>query len=105
LFTCCGPPRLLASFPTRRSSDLRSRRAAPHPASRDKAADIQQGRPLSRRLRRGGKGDAQGVGALDQFLHIAEHVIDLELVLAERSEEHTSELQSRENLVCRLLLE
>src|SRR5690606_39400833 len=25
--------------------------------------------------------------------------------LAERSEEHTSELQSRENLVCRLLLE
>src|SRR5690606_42132817 len=26
-------------------------------------------------------------------------------VLAERSEEHTSELQSRENLVCRLLLE
>src|SRR5690606_41655236 len=29
-----------------------------------------------------------------------EHVIDLT-----RSEEHTSELQSRENLVCRLLLE
>src|SRR5690606_40756981 len=27
------------------------------------------------------------------------------LGLAERSEEHTSELQSRENLVCRLLLE
>src|SRR5690606_40522525 len=27
------------------------------------------------------------------------------LLLAERSEEHTSELQSRENLVCRLLLE
>src|SRR5690606_40727135 len=26
-------------------------------------------------------------------------------VLADRSEEHTSELQSRENLVCRLLLE
>src|SRR5690606_40731757 len=26
-------------------------------------------------------------------------------MLAERSEEHTSELQSRENLVCRLLLE
>src|SRR5690606_40385179 len=28
-----------------------------------------------------------------------------ELVSTERSEEHTSELQSRENLVCRLLLE
>src|SRR5436309_11692122 len=28
-----------------------------------------------------------------------------DLTMAERSEEHTSELQSRENLVCRLLLE
>src|SRR5690606_21028023 len=27
------------------------------------------------------------------------------MITAERSEEHTSELQSRENLVCRLLLE
>src|SRR5690606_41439073 len=33
----------------------------------------------------------------------AEHVVDL--VGEVRSEEHTSELQSRENLVCRLLLE
>src|SRR5688572_32537152 len=32
-------------------------------------------------------------------------VIDLLLFLAERSEEHTSELQSQSNLVCRLLLE
>src|SRR5690606_42065876 len=30
---------------------------------------------------------------------------ELDLGLIERSEEHTSELQSRENLVCRLLLE
>src|SRR5690606_41337064 len=30
---------------------------------------------------------------------------ELLLILLERSEEHTSELQSRENLVCRLLLE
>src|SRR5690606_40891162 len=28
-----------------------------------------------------------------------------EMIKSERSEEHTSELQSRENLVCRLLLE
>src|SRR5690606_40180355 len=36
------------------------------------------------------------------------HIIDREAVLMQksvRSEEHTSELQSRENLVCRLLLE
>src|SRR5690606_40833381 len=31
--------------------------------------------------------------------------IDGKLVFERRSEEHTSELQSRENLVCRLLLE
>src|SRR5690606_41280884 len=31
--------------------------------------------------------------------------IDADSGLARRSEEHTSELQSRENLVCRLLLE
>src|SRR6266511_4974887 len=40
---------------------------------------------------------------------IAKPIIDIVLAVAdstdERSEEHTSELQSRENLVCRLLLE
>src|SRR2546422_4154166 len=35
--------------------------------------------------------------------HLARHEIHLEVVL--RSEEHTSELQSRLHLVCRLLLE
>src|SRR5690606_40048223 len=30
---------------------------------------------------------------------------EVQLALTDRSEEHTSELQSRENLVCRLLLE
>src|SRR5690606_41678357 len=34
----------------------------------------------------------------------ADEVVDIRTVV-ERSEEHTSELQSRENLVCRLLLE
>src|SRR5690606_40403677 len=33
------------------------------------------------------------------------HVRSLLLLIIFRSEEHTSELQSRENLVCRLLLE
>src|SRR2546427_12456501 len=31
--------------------------------------------------------------------------VDVNLVLGKRSEEHTSELQSQSNLVCRLLLE
>src|SRR5256885_12436760 len=44
-------------------------------------------------------GLASGQGALDEnFLHVARAFVD-------RSEEHTSELQSPCNLVCRLLLE
>src|SRR5690606_39963837 len=35
----------------------------------------------------------------------AGHLFPGELLLLQRSEEHTSELQSRENLVCRLLLD
>src|SRR5690606_7137618 len=35
----------------------------------------------------------------------AQYLVDKGLVKQGRSEEHTSELQSRENLVCRLLLE
>src|SRR5690625_6995896 len=33
------------------------------------------------------------------------YVLDTSVLLADRSEEHTSELQSRGHLVCRLLLE
>src|SRR5690606_39660102 len=39
----------------------------------------------------------RGPGPVDHLLELLAHL--------ERSEEHTSELQSRENLVCRLLLE
>src|SRR3712207_7356499 len=44
------------------------------------------------------------VGALDAVLHVAGQRVG-ERVLVARSEEHTSELQSRQYLVCRLLLE
>src|SRR5690606_41019083 len=38
--------------------------------------------------------------------HVSRTEVELGTIVAEeRSEEHTSELQSRENLVCRLLLE
>src|SRR5690606_6470481 len=49
-----------------------------------------------------------GAVVLDAFLEAAEELVELAspvLLLGARSEEHTSELQSRENLVCRLLLE
>src|SRR5690606_42128055 len=44
-------------------------------------------------------------GLVGQTMHmIDEHVPLADLETLTRSEEHTSELQSRENLVCRLLL-
>src|SRR6266568_8961632 len=56
--------------------------------------------PISRRGYRDrviGRGDDAGAGGLDDPGRLG--------VLAERSEEHTSELQSQFHLVCRLLLE
>src|SRR3989454_5281040 len=54
------------------------------------------------------RGDEGGCG-LDVVVEVGEDSFDLrrqiERVLAHRSEEHTSELQSPCNLVCRLLLE
>src|SRR5436309_8276848 len=65
--------------------------------------------PILNHGRRGGR----GLQALGHFhpahawhLHIEQHDIGPGCGYADiRSEEHTSELQSRENLVCRLLLE
>src|SRR5690606_40217186 len=42
-----------------------------------------------------------GPGRLEWFFRTRQRIVDMQ----HRSEEHTSELQSRENLVCRLLLE
>src|SRR5690606_41829054 len=92
-FYSSGDPRDLLSFPTRRSSDLR-------------------------RCGGGGRGrhcvclrDAAAC-SLGRAIHVLLHwsavpVSDPLRVVPSllRSEEHTSELQSRENLVCRLLLE
>src|SRR5690606_41561151 len=50
------------------------------------------------------EGRAAGVAILRDLLEYAPHMVFLMLPLY-RSEEHTSELQSRENLVGRLLLE
>src|SRR5690606_41517585 len=52
-------------------------------------------------------GAMQGTRTLDNQLKkvaLAYH-LPWHMLLTDRSEEHTSELQSRENLVCRLLLE
>src|SRR5438552_7365752 len=71
-----APPRYLHSFPTRRSSDLLR-----EPAGQPGLSQLGLHREPVSRLQ------LQGRGAED------------------RSEEHTSELQSPDHLVCRLLLE
>src|SRR5690606_41398890 len=81
-------PRHLHSFPTRRSSDLRRRAAGPI-----------AGKPPTRRWQCGAN---RPISAL---MPTATILPPLAPFAAVRSEEHTSELQSRENLVCRLLLE
>src|SRR5262249_61815265 len=83
-FYSSAPPRDLHSFPTRRSSDLAR---ATRPARR-----------CARRAR-----SARSVTAL-RIANCSGFFGD-RLSAARRSEEHTSELQSLTNLVCRLLLE
>src|SRR5690606_42161741 len=66
-----------------------------------RAVDLASDGALSRILKRG---DLSGKSGKTLLLHDVPN-IKAERVLLVRSEEHTSELQSRENLVCRLLLE
>src|SRR5690606_41360408 len=100
-FYCTPPHRVLHSFPTRRSSDLpldpaNVRMYVCGPTVYD-FAHIGNARPaivfdVLFRLLRHEYGDAH--------VTYVRNITDVD-----RSEEHTSELQSRENLVCRLLLE
>src|SRR5687768_17791907 len=84
----CGGPRDLRSFPTRRSSDLDRR-----------AEDVGAEDAVARHFgARAGRGHAILGGAGSRPPGPPTWLFD-------RSEEHTSELQSRLHLVCRLLLE
>src|SRR5206468_4749643 len=98
-----GDPRDLHSFPTRRSSDLLGalpgdeQAATLRTALEDPAPDVRWNAAVA--LAR--HGSHEGVPVLRQMLDRAY----VEQVVKRRSEEHTSELQSRSDLVCRLLLE
>src|SRR5207237_6730147 len=81
----------LHSFPTRRSSDLRTARC-PELVLRDHTVDD------AVLLRLVGAHEVVALGVLLHLLDVLPGVLG-------RSEEHTSELQSHLNLVCRLLLE
>src|SRR5690606_41954169 len=98
-FRCSRGHPDLHSFPTRRSSDL-------EPAPSQSRYRLRE--------RSGGGGEAglqlprdSRAGKLDRAEHNQEgqHHRSHRPEWQVRSEEHTSELQSRENLVCRLLLE
>src|SRR5439155_1839819 len=89
-FPRSGAHRDLPSFPTRRSSDLRGL----HPS-------MYRGRLWTMR-QYAGFGTAEQTNA--RFRHLLKEG-QTGLSVAFRSEEHTSELQSRGHLVCRLLLE
>src|SRR5690606_40830950 len=96
--TGSAPTPPLRSFPTRRSSDLTADATdlAGSPAAQGLSGAGHRIRPLC--AERGQAGPGAGSPALPSggLGHEA---------WRRRSEEHTSELQSRENLVCRPLLE
>src|SRR5690606_39530116 len=85
-----GDPRVLPSFPTRRSSDLKK-------AAKAKRRSAAPARAKSKRV--------SGKRAARTARRPAKVKPSVKRAARKRSEEHTSELQSRENLVCRLLLE
>src|SRR5690606_42158802 len=89
LFSWYAAHRDLHSFPTRRSSDLGRPppRASPAFRGRSATAASRACGPVRTEVYWAGRRPASRIG------------------MPARSEEHMSELQSRENLVCRLLLE
>src|SRR5690606_42007559 len=95
----------LHSFPTRRSSDLGAGFAGLAAARR-----LTENRPHdhivildAQKAGDGASGRNAGF-AIDLPHNVSSSLEQLEKSNSYRSEEHTSELQSRENIVCRLLL-
>src|SRR5438309_7941755 len=88
-----GSPPHLHSFPTRRSSDLEIFGVAVH------IVEVAVARDPERKV-------THDLHPREQRLQVqGDHIFERHVSLADRSEEHTSELQSQFHLVCRLLLE
>src|SRR5205807_8406191 len=99
VFSSSAVPRVLHSFPTRRSSDLASRKflrlaQAFWPGGLTLVVNAAQRIPLK---------VTAGTGRIG--LRWPNSTVVRRLIDEFRSEEHTSELQSPCNLVCRLVLE
>src|SRR5207244_7727869 len=98
------PLRSLHSFPTRRSSDLAERRL-------EEMANLagEASAAVATRVRMAFVLFLGGTRRLTQFASTSrprdKTEFDYDRLPVDRSEEHTSELQSPDHLVCRLLLE
>src|SRR5690606_41897254 len=100
-FICCVYLRGLHSFPTRRSSDLLPSKTL---STSSGSASSVSSTPTSEPPMRLPTALPPACPEKPMPTFTLSHR-SLSSSRAERSEEHTSELQSRENLVCRLLLE
>src|SRR5205085_11619713 len=99
LFNASGAHRALHSFPTRRSSDLGQAMRGP---ALEKCFAFRDSR-FRRQFNPGRPVDCPPTSRTEfaQRVVLGADALQVE----KRSEEHTSELQSQSNLVCRLLLE
>src|SRR5207253_9399066 len=96
-----GHPLYLHSFPTRRSSDLEVVSVAPDVLQQ---VAVRVGDTVGPAGRPGLVKDVGEIARRDRHARVGVVQPGVQLVQI-RSEEHTSELQSRGHLVCRLLLE
>src|SRR5690606_41432459 len=97
--------RVMLSFPTRRSSDLLGR-IWRNMIVRSLTPNARAARTYSKlRARRNSARTTPTNAGQPNRIETKTKSQKLRPRIANRSEEHTSELQSRENLVCRLLLE
>src|SRR5207249_10858003 len=102
LYSSASPP-ALPSFPTRRSSDLRVAGSTRLDARRSGIGDqARRAAASAQRRDEDHDTDQHNAAKLDHQAHAAAAE---DRPKGSRSEEHTSELQSRFDLVCRLLLE
>src|SRR5207302_8714024 len=91
------------SLPTRRASDLRAAEEAPAEPAEGEEEPCAEGEERAEKRR--AQARAQGRHAGPRLIGPLVQTSGPIKRGPARSEEHTSELQSRENLVCRLLLE
>src|SRR5690606_41842553 len=87
-------------FPTRRSSDLSASATSPGVSSLSETTSSSTCGSLNMMANKINTTPAMAAGISQNWVQLTPSS-----VREARSEEHTSELQSRENLVCRLLLE